>query len=86
MTNINSFSRMDGTMYEGRPLPIALARCMARCKPGSDATRLALLNKLYSQMLPVQQLECRRELLEIRAAQAGEREAEVIRWPDEAAQ
>jgi hypothetical protein len=50
-----------------RPLAIALAHEFASTK-ATDQARLALLNRHYANLLPVDQIRCRRELLECRAA------------------
>lgn len=59
-----------------RSLPVALAHVMSARKPG-DAT-LERLNATYARLTPADQLRCRIELLECRAARRGEREALVL--------
>lgn len=51
-----------------RPLGIALANELGRCKPGRDYERLALLSRLYTTFLPADQLQCRAELLDMHDA------------------
>ena len=67
-----------------RPLWKALAHLFARRKPG--AADLPLLNKLYRGLLPTDQVRCRVEILECRAAIRGERlavvQASVIQLDD----
>lgn len=59
-----------------RPLPVALAHCMIRAKPGTE--RMELLNKLFRSTLPAAQMFTRVEMAECRAAIRGEREAVVM--------
>ena len=59
-----------------RPLPVALAHCMIRAKPGT--ARMDLLNKLFRSTLPAAQMFARVEMAECRAAIRGEREAVVM--------
>lgn len=61
---------------EPRPLGVMLARLAAPLPP--DHPGLALLNKLYADSQPSDQLQCRTEMLEIRAAIRGERLAEIV--------
>lgn len=60
-----------------RPFPIALAHALAKCKPGRDAERLELLNRLFAGLKPAPRIHCREELAECRAAQGGRRLAAV---------
>ena len=61
-----------------RRLGVALARAMSKCKPGRDGERLTLLNRVYAGAAPAEQLRCRIELAELRAARRGEQLAEVV--------
>ncbi len=51
---------------EPRDLPIALAHCLAACKPG--AARLDVLNRIYNRLSFAEAFRCRNELLECRWA------------------
>lgn len=59
-----------------RSLPVALAHVMSARRPGDPA--LARLNAAYTRLTPTEQLQCRAELLEAKAARRGEREAQVL--------
>jgi len=59
-----------------RPLPIALAQCLANTKAG-EQERMALLNRHFSRLNIRDQFICRAELLECKAAKRGQREAIV---------
>lgn len=60
-------------MTRPHDLALDLAWYLANAKPG-DAN-LAMLNRLYRAMQPKDQLRCRAEMEECRAARRGEREA-----------
>ena len=63
-----------------RDLPIALAHCFSGPMLYAGARgqqRMDLLNRIFVQLDPVDQLRCRAELLECRAAKRGERFAIV---------
>lgn len=51
-----------------RPLGVALAHTLGRCKLGRDQERLELLNRVYRASLPAAQLQCRAELLDMHDA------------------
>lgn len=59
-----------------RSLPVALAHALHARRPGADD--LPRLNATYARLAPADQLRCRIELLECRAARRGEREAQVL--------
>ena len=59
-----------------RSLPVALAHVMSARRPGDPA--LERLNAAYARLSPINQLQCRAELLEVKAARRGEREAQVL--------
>lgn len=59
-----------------RPYPVALAQELARTKPGES--RLALLNRLYLDMLPADKLRVQAELHAIRSARRGKSQAAII--------
>lgn len=65
----------DADAFPDRPLPIALAHCLAAAKPDTD--RMRLLNKLYLALTWGEQAACRGELARCRAARAGRLEAKV---------
>lgn len=61
-----------------RPLGVALAQLMARYPVGRACEqRLRLLNRVYADSSPIEQLRCRAELLAIRRAKAGVVEVEI---------
>lgn len=60
-----------------RPLAIALGQELARAKLGDNA-RQALLGRIYATLPAGQQLACKAELAECRAARRGERLAMVV--------
>ena len=62
---------------EPRPLHLVLGRAFANLKAGRDEQRLALCNRLFMTLNPVQQSLCRLEIAEVRAAKRGELEAVV---------
>jgi len=68
------------TAYRLRPLPRALAHAFAATKPGS--LRMDVLNALFRRMTPREQLECRAEMLETKAARRGEKPATVCHTPN----
>lgn len=51
-----------------RPLGVALANELGRCKPGLDQKRLTLLNRVYHGSWAKEQLRCRAELLDMHEA------------------
>ncbi len=59
-----------------RPLPLALAQSMARCKLG-NTERMELLNRLYRTLSPAGQLRCKDELAQCRLAKRGGVEATI---------
>lgn len=59
-----------------RPLPIALAHCLVNTSLRRQ-TRVAVLNRIYRRLKPAQQIRCRLEIIEARAAKRGERIAQV---------
>lgn len=59
-----------------RSLPVALAHVMSARRPGDPA--LVRLNATYARLAPAEQLQCRAELLEVKASRRGEREAQVL--------
>lgn len=59
-----------------RPLPIALAHQFSKTRIGDPAQ--GVLNRIYAAMTLADQVKCRWELLECRAAKRGEREARAM--------
>lgn len=58
-----------------RPLPVALAHRLARARPGDPA--MTTFNRLYASLSVADQVRCRAELQECRAAIRGHRPASV---------
>lgn len=61
---------------QARPLPMALAHCFATTKLG-NAKRMELLNRVYLQLSPADQLRCKGELRLCRAAKREQVQATV---------
>lgn len=62
----------NGYSAEIRPLPIALAHEMAKCKVGRDYARLAVLNRIWDRFNSRERIMCRAELRLCRQGQRGE--------------
>ena len=74
VNDLDMFSLLDTPVL--LPLHIALARDFCRTKPGDP--RLVMLNRIFNTLQPLNQLLCRAEMREVRAAKRGERPAIVL--------
>lgn len=68
----------NGYNAEIRPLPVAMAHEMAKCKVGRDYARLAVLNRVFSSFNSRDRIMCQVELRLCRAGQRGQLLAVVL--------
>ena len=75
LTNMGNFSVLAGC--DIKPLPTAIAHALVNCK-ATDQDRLVTLNRLYSRLNALGQLQVRAEILECQRAKRGECIAVVV--------
>jgi hypothetical protein len=58
-----------------RELPVALAHCLVKAKPGTD--RMELLNRIFCGLCTPRAIQCRAELARCRRHIANPQEAQI---------